>query len=228
MHDLTSHPSEPEPVSEPHFEAEWTLRTAQPVVPLAEVEHQLKKKQWFFLILALISAMLFGALGASLFYSKQSNASLADSRSQTAAAQVDNSRADAIKNESVASQSSDDVELNDDDQIVTDGTELTDNEDSEEQQVAVRKNSKTVKTANRVSAQKSETSPTLKVEPQVVVSKPTSDVLPDNDPQTGEERRPRRVKREASRDQREAQRDQPRDDLFRIRDIFEGPRRRRF
>jgi hypothetical protein len=227
MHDLTTYSSEPEPVSEPHFEAEWTLRSAQPVIPLAEVEHQAKRKQWLFLILALICATLAGALSASLFYSKQSNASLAGSRSQNPAAQADNSRADGIKSESVAGQSSDDVELRDDDQVVTDATELGDGENSEEAETSVR--SKTVKSANRASAKRSESPTTFKVErDEVVVPKPTSVVMPDNDPQTGEERRPRRVKREAPRDQREVQRDQPRDDLFRIRDIFEGPRRRRF
>jgi flagellar basal body-associated protein FliL len=229
MRDLTTYSPEPEPVSEPHFEAEWTLRSAQPVIPLDEVEHQAKRKQWLFLILALICATLVGALSASLFYSKQSNASLADSRSQNPAAQVDNSRADEIKSESVAGQSSDDVDLKDDDQVVTDGTELGDGENSEEAETTVLKNSKTIRSANRVSAKRSESPTTFKVErDEVVVPKPTSVVMPDNDPQTGEERRPRRVKGEAPRDQREVQRDQPRDDLFRIRDIFEGPRRRRF
>ena len=216
MHDLTRYSSQPEPVSEPHFEAEWTLRTAQPVIPLAEVEHQAKRRQWLFLILALICATLVGALTATLFYSNHSTASLANTQSQ-----VDNSRAQAIKHESVGSQSSDDLELNDDDQVVTDGTELSDGEQAEETEPTTRRVTKNSKSSKRLSAQKSEAPTTLKLERDEVIPTPTADVQPDNDPQTGEERRPRRVKREA-------QRNQPRDDLFRIRDIFEGPRRRRF
>ncbi len=226
MRDLT-YSSEPEPVSEPHFEAEWTLRSAQPVVPLAAVEQLAKRRQWLLLILALICAILVGALSASLFYSKQSNASLADSHPKSPVAQVDNSRVEEIKNESVATQSADDLELNDEDQVVTDGTELGDSENSEQTETAARRSTKNPKSPKRVSPEKSQSLTKLKVETdQVVVPQPTSDVMPDNDPQTGEERRPRRVKRDAQSDQR---RDvQPRDDLFRIRDIFEGPRRRRF
>ena len=224
MHDLTTYSSESEPVSEPHFEAEWTLRMAQPVVPLAEVENQAKRRQWIFLVLALICAALMGALSASLFYSKQSTASLANSQSKApAASPVDNSRAYAIQNESAAGQSDDDLELNDDDQVITDGTELSDGQNSEETNTAAHKSTKIVKSSKRVNLSQNSEAPTrVKAEPdQGVVTKPTSEILPDTDPQTREERRPRRVKREA-------QRDQPRDDLFRIRDIFEGPRRRRF
>ena len=51
-------------VNEPHFDEEWTVLTARPVVPLAELESVNRKKTAIKLAGAFAGALLLGALVA--------------------------------------------------------------------------------------------------------------------------------------------------------------------
>jgi hypothetical protein len=74
MHEQPIHTSlPPVELDEPHFDDEATLLSARPVVPLAAVRSQNRTNKWLFVV-AIVAAMLSGAVGAKLIYSRSANA----------------------------------------------------------------------------------------------------------------------------------------------------------
>lgn len=61
-------------LSEPHFEEEATLLSARPVVPLHEIEAAKRSRKRLTFGLALVTALVVGALGATLIYRQRGQA----------------------------------------------------------------------------------------------------------------------------------------------------------
>jgi hypothetical protein len=55
-------------LAEPHFDEEATLLSAQPVVPLEEIQAEKRSRRRLGFGMAIISALILGALGAKLIY----------------------------------------------------------------------------------------------------------------------------------------------------------------
>lgn len=201
-------PGEPE-LTEPHFDEETTLLSAKPVVPLAKLKAQLTSRRRIFLAGAVSLAILLGACAAILiFYLQQRQfRPLADSTSQLSGAQETTSPDDQTE---VASQSA------------LSGGSLT---TPDAETVTTR----TLGSMETGSTHKVNVSNKQKLRPMPVNAKSRTAVAIGMQPQVNNrdthrlarrEERPRREPRD--RDRRRAVSS---DDLFRIREIFEGTRR---
>ncbi len=68
------------PLSEPHFDEEATLLSAQPVVPLQEINSGARSRKRMLLGAAIVGSLMLGALAATLIYKRQEQATAIVSR----------------------------------------------------------------------------------------------------------------------------------------------------
>jgi hypothetical protein len=197
-HSLT----EDEPLTLPHFDEEATLQSARPVVPLHEVRKASRVRQRWLLGSALFLAAVLGAVTASLIYNSRGQ-SIQD---PTTAA-----------NEAVPAQSPDFVApageasgatLNPDEAVALESGAITATK-VEKTPADVRQPPPIKNTAHREQIDK------LVPQPQVE-DRQREDLLMEQ-----QWRRQRREARHLRR-QRRVEGRQPKDDLTRIREIFEG------
>jgi hypothetical protein len=202
-------------LNEPHFDEEATMLSARPVVPLEEIRTRENSKKRLALGAAMLFSVIVGALGATLIY-KQRGQKQAPAAVETQLTDVDGS-ADSLKQtsnsaaKSIAEASSGSV------------PEAEPATPESEPAAPIRKAPKRVS----VSSEASEAGP-------VKVKARARDV--DRDSELEDEREFRRAERIEARqmrrraeweDMKEARRRRRHsEDLLRIRDIFEGPRRR--
>ena len=59
------------PLLEPHFDEEATVLQARPVVPLTTVRAETRSRRNFFFVLALVGALMIGAVGGTLVYKQR-------------------------------------------------------------------------------------------------------------------------------------------------------------
>ena len=59
------------PLTEPHFDEEATLLSARPVVPLQKIKSKERSRQRLVFGAAIVSALMVGALGATLIYKQR-------------------------------------------------------------------------------------------------------------------------------------------------------------
>jgi hypothetical protein len=208
----------PETLSQPHFDDEATLLAAQPVVPLAAVRSQATAKRSMLLGAGIVIAVLVGALCASLLYSNQN-----EPASQEVITVSDGAAAGAVAPVSQTIANSEPV-------VAPEPTQ-TDKQAAENRKTApvdVEKRSpaRDVK-ANAAkidsSARDNMDSRPRRVENPPAVYDSTDDArVPDS--YSAERDRRRQERREARRHKRQ---NAANEELFRIREIFEGSRERR-
>jgi hypothetical protein len=185
-------------LAQPHFDDERTIQTAKPVVPL-EMRHRFITKRRIMLAGAFVLAAMLGA-GAAL--------ALVHSRQPITANSVVSEETKVQENDATA-QAAPPVEENQD----TQDTLASEETESAEETPVPRQSTTRTRPAIR------HTAPTVRR-----VSIPVS-IESDDDAKAllvdeWQERRQRRVTRPLRRNEHH------RSDLFRIREIFEGPRRR--
>ncbi len=214
-------------LSQPQFVEEATLESAQPVVPLAEVrKHQSRKRGWLFLT-ALVLAGLVGAGGAALIYSRQEAAPVAQAEQPVVEKSEQPEQLQVPEG-----TTSPDAEITETETTKTDAPKT----DSEETASVVKE--RPTESATRDSAVPRAT--TSDSRSQSPVRREGGDDtyrdwqetrrrrVQERREQLSEERREQR--REARREGRRQRRGQARsgdgsaDELFRIREIFEGRR----
>ncbi|HEV2830208.1 MAG TPA: hypothetical protein VGW76_21595 [Pyrinomonadaceae bacterium] len=61
------------PLSEPHFDEEATLLSAQPVVPLEEIVAEERSGKWLMFGAAMVFSLVVGALGGTLIYKQRAH-----------------------------------------------------------------------------------------------------------------------------------------------------------
>jgi hypothetical protein len=205
--------TEPLELNEPHFDEEATMLSARPVVPLEEIRTRENSKKRLAFGAAMLFAVIVGALGATLIY-QQRGQKQTPVAVETQLPEVDGS-ADSLKQpgdpaaKSIAEASSGSV---------------PEAEPAESEPAAIiRKTPKRVS----VSSEASEAEP-------VKIKARAREV--NRDLESEDERELRRAERIEARqmrrraeweDMKEARRRRRHsEDLLRIRDIFEGPRRR--
>lgn len=206
-------------LSEPHFDEEATILSARPVVPLHEIKAAERSGKRLTFALAIVAALMVGALGATLIYRQ---------RGQTATTvTVETSGSDASD---VNSPAAGPTEAN-----AGGGPAETpvDTSASVSAAAASAKVSGALPSDPRDSAATRPRKPTTVVAQSPVKSTetPRAEV---NDPEEiraqrrAERREARRLRQEAAREARgevRSRRVRRSDDLLRIREIFEGPRR---
>jgi hypothetical protein len=199
--------------SQPHFDEEATLLSARPVIPLAVVGAKSRRKSWLLFGGSIVLALLAGATAAILLQSS------VNQPEEQAYAQV------------VPDTKSVDGDVTSKEPIgLADLSEITGGAGAYEEtfqisdpQLGDLTSSRTPKPERHKNA--------VEVQPIKPVAKSTPKVTPRTHdeqieqtvPYGREEQRPRRV----SPSESETNADRSSDDLFRIREIFEGPRRRR-
>jgi hypothetical protein len=202
-----------EPLALPHFDEEVTLLAARPVVPLTKIKKSGLRRPWP-LGLALVAAVLMGALTATLIaYSQQDRAdeTVAD---ETLATEAIESSSNFAQKDVFASALA--------------GAEGLATDSEEPQDLAVEKPNDPETNIATVSA----SAPTKKIQaPEIArsASKPMKatsvsqeeDFLSEKEVRSAERREVRRHRRDSER----ARRDRSSDELLRIREIFEGPPR---
>ncbi len=210
-------------LKQPHFDEEATLMSARPVVPLADVhQSQSRKRGWLF-VSAIMLAVLVGAAGATLVYSRRVVAP--GQKTEQVVVEAPPAVAQMLPGETTSPDS------------VAIETEAPTAEPDPKESTAV------------VAKRPSEPLTRVKAAPRIndrdsAAKSPVRADDSDRHYQDWEETRRRRVqerreqaieerrqqRREARRDGRQPRRQQSRngdesaEDLFRIREIFEGPK----
>jgi type IV secretory pathway VirB10-like protein len=205
--------TEPLELNEPHFDEEATMLSARPVVPLEEIRTRENSKKRLAFGAAMLFAVIVGALGATLIY-KQRGQKQTPVAVETQLPEVDGS-ADSLKQpgdpaaKSIAEASSGSV---------------PEAEPAESEPAAtIRKTPKRVSVASEAS----EAAPVKAKERARDVNR-DSEFEDERELRRAERIEARQMRRRAEwEDMREARRRRRHsEDLLRIRDIFEGPRRR--
>lgn len=192
-------------LAEPHFDDELTVVTAQPVVPLATIAKAQTRKRRFLLAGAFALSLLLGA-GTALLAIRLKRNTVApatfDTAEQVQADQPQSSPAEIQGGETpaVATQLEDSEDSDD----------LEEDSDAAHPVVTKASHNRPAKQAQRVA---SKPQPVKKVQP-VVEEEPRARLVDE-----WQERRARRVMRRERHERRQRQ------DLFRVGEIFEGPRR---
>lgn len=206
-------------LSQPHFDEEATLIAARPVVPLAEVKQRDSRKRWLVFASVIVLAILVGAGGATFLYTRRAQPVVQD---LSLAISDVRGRVNPLDVTEIGAANEMEVE----DPTVPAETEVG------PPPVA----SKETTSVSHVKPGKNDRSPSKKA-PTV-----RDEVVPDNG--SWQETRRRRVqerredlieeRRQERRDERREARRQRRgreqwrrssaNDLFRVREIFEGPR----
>ena len=194
------------PVPPPHFDDEWTMLSARPVVPLEQIDTKVRNRRYWLLAGALTIAMMLGAASALVtsYLKLRSVATVATTTSNEEASQVEDTSAPLAVAESVPSESP----------AVEEPT-------ATEQPVPVETPKKTappVKRSTRRVDELYEPTPTRKVSEAEDLDRSRDAVLYDE----WQERRARRAER---RERRRLDRYNHRD-LSNLDEIFEGRRRR--
>jgi hypothetical protein len=200
-------------LSEPHFEEEATLLSARSVVPLHEVKAKERAGRRLTFSLALIAALIVGALGATLIY-KQRGQTPATATVETSAAAFNEVAPEASSTTPSGGATSDSAAATS--KALENASEVS---KREERNVAATRPMKPTALVVRSAGSAKET-----------------EITRDEDVNSGERKAERRAQRmEAWRLRREAEhqarrewrdrRMQRSDDLLRIREIFEGTRR---
>ena len=194
--------------AEPHFDDERTILSAQPVIPLEKVENVKTRRAWMFVAAFVVASLLGSAAALALIKIRQADAvqvATEPEATEQPVAQVPDEKPQVPdeKPESTASDTTPPVDL----------AEETQNSD-----VPVAEAPKRTRETNR------RTSEAAPVRVTIRTSK-TSSRNDDDEPRLidqWQERRQRRVNRAKNPgDEHHST------DLFRIREIFEGPRRSR-
>ena len=187
-----------EPLSEPHFDEEATVLSAKPVVPLSQVKANRKNLNGFALAATIVAGLFVGAFGAGFIYSK---------RQVSVEPQIEVA-VEPKETEAVA-ESIDTEEQAEETPAITDSaeTEAPLNESSEALE------SEELKEAS--ASEKTERTERPKAKLFGVIRERRAARIERRHAETREERRPRRVKGQQSSNDGQ-------NDLFRIRDIFEG------
>ena len=198
-------------LSEPHFDDEATVLSARPVVPLHKVRAGARSGRRLGFALAILVALLVGAFGATLIYQQRGQKeeiAIAESASLISEP--------AVQEGSVAGASGSAVDLNESAPSIAEDT-----------------NAGTKRQAHHAPAPTHAKKPA----PKVLRNTPAGREMNRQNEATNQEgkreirraeltdeRLDRKAKRQAKRDAG-GQKRQPADDLLRIREIFEGPRR---
>ena len=214
-------------LSEPHFDEEATILSARPVVPLHEVQATERSSKRLTFGLALIAALMIGALGATLIYRQRGQMA----RTETAETSVsETSQNDNDGNEAAAGGSVSDADGGASEtpaSAVAVSVPKANDAASESRDSAVSRERKPTTTVVQSSAKSTA--------PRSTEAQPAETWRDEvNDPEAiRAQRRAERI--EARRQRRQAEREawgelrgrrvQQSDDLLRIREIFEGPRR---
>jgi hypothetical protein len=200
-----------EPLSLPHFEEERTLLAARPVVPLEEVKKQTLKQRWLC-VLAIVAAVLVGALGLTLIVYKETLPTRQAAITETGVPAPDlvtpgvlNSASDAAGGDILEQQTS-----------AVAGSATSDTKD-----VPLSESPRIVKgQALELSRNIARSARTR----GIVKSQEEDLRYDDRALRRAERKEERQLAREAMRERRK-KRHQAGDDLMRIREIFEGPPR---
>ena len=189
--ELQTEPSHPL-IGEPHFDEEWTLLTARPVVPLIDLKsHGALLKHWK-LVAAFAGAIVLGGLVglASIRFTNPSS-EVASETEQPQPAQMQMSVPDPVETPEAQSEEGESVQ-------------------SEVANAPVRTATTARKSVHRNQTTDSQTSAPLLVEPSTT-NAPAATLVDQ-----WQERRPRRVSVKPPR------RDRDQNDLMRVDEIFEG------
>ncbi len=210
-------------LSEPHFDEEATILSARPVVPLHEIKTAERSSKRLTFALALVAALVVGALGATLIYRQR----VQTTTTATAETDISDTRPDTNDGNDAAA-----------------GPTAADAGGGRSDTAPVSASAASAKASDALTSEPREGAATRPRKPttSVVQSSAKSnetwrdEVKNDEVTNLEEIRAQRRAERqEARRQRRQAQREaagevrsrrvQRSDDLLRIRDIFEGPRR---
>ena len=202
-------------LNEPHFDEEATMLSARPVVPLEEIRTRENSKKRLAFGAAVLFSVIVGALGATLIY-KQRGQKQTPVAVETQLPEIDGS-ADSLKQpgdpaaKSVAEASSGSV------------PEAEPSTPESEPAATIRK----TPTRVSVSSEASEAAP-VKVKARARDVNRDSELADERELRRAERIEARQMRRRAEwEDMKEARRQRRHsEDLLRIRDIFEGPRRR--
>ena len=198
-------------LNEPHFDEEATVLSAKPVVPLEEIKTRETSKKRLVLGAAMLFAVLVGAVGGVFVY-KQRSENETNATALTANPEIEGS-AGALGEPATADQS-----------LAEAGSGVL--PESEPRQVSKSRTQTTVpKSVPAVPAAE-------KTNKRVKHGESDDAIIADRDDDERELRRQQRIEARQMRrrgewvDMREGRRRRNNsDDLLRIRDIFEGPRR---
>ena len=201
------------PLDEPHFDAETTVLHAQPVIPLDTVRSQTRARRNMFLVIALVGALMMGAVGGTLIHRRQS-VRAEPATSESAATEPPMANADSTV---AAGGATEEVVKSDTAGETATRVSAPPAEDASEprrsdpKQPAVRR---TAEPETVPSRQETVVKKQQRVEPRETAAEP------DWDEMMREARRAARRRRVERREQRARQES---DGASRIRDIFEGP-----
>ncbi len=213
-------------LSEPHFEEEATLLSARPVVPLHEVKAEERSGRRLTIGLALVAALVVGALGATLVYKQ---------RSQTAATATEETTTPVANEQAATDASANAVAGGVAGGIVADPPQAASGVAENSSEAADRDARNDARNIVTTRPRKPETVVVRHSDPDKPAA-PRRDeavrddvVLEDEKAARRAERiEARRLRQEAAREARQdgrRRRARRSDDLLRIREIFEGPRR---
>jgi len=190
---------------QPHFDEEWTLLTARPVVPLQEVKSSKAKRRMFKLISLFAAALMLGAVSALVVVSLERRQIVAP----VAVEAEEQQPAPTPEQEAAASGETNVPEANTETEVPPTTAPKT---------VAVVRTK--TKAAEREAVQKSVAHTDKPAPTDVDTADQSRPVLFDEYRPSWEERRARRIRRQERRENggRRGR------DLRRIDEIFEGPR----
>lgn len=199
-------------IGEPHFEEDWTVQEARPVIPLEEIKAARHRKFAFRLVGAFAIAVILGAITALVSIRLKQTPSVP---TEEAVAIADDKPAVPTPNKTSEAE--------------TEVAELDDQPAAEEEKPAAEEERPAAEEEKPVvlSERKSAAPPVKPVRQIKTKPEPAAEVDLDNTPEPRpilvdqwEERRARRVMRR-ERQERRAQRNR---DLIRIEELFEGKR----
>ena len=192
----------------PHFDEEWTLLSARPVVPLKEVKSARITRRTIKLTGLFAAALLLGAICALVVVSLERSRNIPSIQDETFASEPQNISDEPKPESQTTAETAEPT-----------GSVITESPVAPKTVAVVREKPKV---AERDRAQRPETSDTDKesVESDAESTVPSRAVLFDEMRANWEERRARRVRRQERRE-RAGRRGR---DLRKIDEIFEGPR----
>lgn len=208
-------------LSEPHFDEEATILSARAVVPLGEIKAAERTNRRLTFALSLVAALMVGALGATLIYRQrvQTPATETVETSAPDANDINNAAAGEIeanagggKSETPADTAATAVSAS------AASAKVSDAPASEPRDSAAARPKKPATTVAQSSVKSVETPRNKVQDPEEIQAQRRAERI--------EARRQRREARREAEGEVRGRRVQPTDDLLRIRDIFEGPRRR--
>jgi hypothetical protein len=205
-------------LSQPHFDEEATLLSARPVVPLQALKSKTRGKHRLLFAGAIALSILVGAVGATLIYSKRSQEPEQNAQRDRQSDSGDNlaSAQPATEETSEPAPAADST-----DEGVSE--EFIEVPEPELEQPSIKRITKSARQKRAVAARGTVKLLAVSEKPFAQNSPPETEPQQLPGEETREERRPRRV----ADGETEMDRDHASEDLFRIREIFEGPRRRR-